>query len=84
MQLGLDIPQELQAMRLALQVKKLRDRFQDATKSGADTPAERLVAWCAQPGFAETQERGRIERVFAAMEKTPASVAPTQAAAQRR
>jgi DNA repair protein SbcC/Rad50 len=69
MQLNLAIPQELQAMRLALQVRKLRNRFQDATKSGADTPAERLVAWCAQSGFAETQERGRIDRVFAAMEK---------------
>ena len=68
-ELGLEIAQELQAMRLTLQVKKLRDRFQDASKSGAATPAERLVAWCAQPGFAEAQERQRVDRVFAALER---------------
>ena len=66
LQLGLDIPPELQAQRLALQVKKLRDRFQSAG-GGADTPAERLVAWCAQPGVAESPERVRVERVLAAV-----------------
>jgi hypothetical protein len=69
-ELGLDVPPERQAMRLALQVKKLRDRFQDASKTGAGTPAERLVAWCAHPGFAEAQERERADRVFAAMKRT--------------
>jgi hypothetical protein len=69
MALGLDIPPELQALRLALQVKKLRDRFQDATKTAANTPAERLLAWCAQPGVATAQDRRRIERVMASMEK---------------
>ena len=67
--LGLEIPPELQALRLALQVRKLRDRFQDATKSSANTPAERLVAWCAQPGFADEQQRQRIDRIFATMER---------------
>ena len=67
--LGLEIPPDQQALRLALQVKKLRDRFQDATKSAASTPAERLLAWCAQPGVATAQDRQRIERVTAAMEK---------------
>ena len=70
MQLGLEIPPDQQALRLALQVKKLRDRFQDATKSGASTPAERLLAWCAEPGVADARDRQRIERVMAAMEKT--------------
>jgi hypothetical protein len=69
MALGLDIPPELQALRLALQVKKLRDRFQDATKTAANTPAERLLAWCAQPGVATAQDWQRIERVMASMEK---------------
>jgi len=69
MQLGLEIPADQQALRLALQVKKLRDRFQDATKSGANTPAERLLAWCAEPGVADARDRERIERVMAAMEK---------------
>ena len=67
--LGLEISPELQALRLALQVRKLRDRFQDATKSSANTPAERLVAWCAQPGFADEQQRQRIDRIFATMER---------------
>ena len=70
MQLGIEIPPDQQALRLALQVKKLRDRFQDATKSGANTPAERLLAWCAEPGVADARDRQRIERVMAAMEKT--------------
>ena len=60
---GLDIPSELQAQRLALQVKKLRDRFQ--TGAGANTPAERLVAWCAMPGVAEARDRQRVDRLFA-------------------
>ncbi len=67
--LGLEIPPELQALRLALQVRKLRDRFQDATKGTANTPAERLVAWCSQPGFADEHERQRLDRVLAAMER---------------
>jgi hypothetical protein len=69
MALGLEIPGDQQALRLALQVKKLRDRFQDATKTAANTPAERLLAWCAHPGVAIAQDRQRIERVIAAMEK---------------
>ena len=68
LQLGLDILPELQAQRLALQVRKLRDRFQSAGSS-ADTPAERLVAWCAQPGVAEVRDRGRVERVLAAVSR---------------
>jgi hypothetical protein len=69
MQLGLEIPPELQAQRLALQVKRLRDRFQDASTSGARTPGDRLLAWCAEPGIADAQERQRVDRVFAAMER---------------
>jgi hypothetical protein len=69
MLLAIEIPPDQQALRLALQVKKLRDRFQDATKSGANTPAERLLAWCAEPGVADARDRQRIERVIAAMEK---------------
>jgi Domain of Unknown Function (DUF349) len=63
-EVGLDIPPELQAQRLALQVRKLRDRFQTAN-SGAATPADRLVAWCAQPGVVEARDRQRAERLFA-------------------
>jgi len=62
-ELGLDIPPELQARRLALQVRKLRDRFQ--TGAGANTPAERLIAWCAMPGVADARDRQRADRLFA-------------------
>jgi len=65
MQLGLEIPPELQAQRLALQVRKLRDRFQSGT--GAGVPGERLVAWCATPGVAEARDRERVERLIAAV-----------------
>jgi hypothetical protein len=63
--LGLDSPQELQAQRLALQVKQLRQRFQSAGSGG--TARERLVAWCAEPGVADARERQRSEKVFAAI-----------------
>ena len=48
--LGLESPAELQAQRLALQVKQLRQRFQSAATAGAGTAGERLLAWCAEPG----------------------------------
>ncbi len=69
MSLGLESPAELQAQRLALQVKQLRERFQSAATSGAGTAGERLLAWCAEPGIADGRDRQRCERVFSAMEK---------------
>jgi hypothetical protein len=69
MSLGLDSPPELKAQRLALQVKRLRDRFQSASAPGAHSAAERLAAWCAEPGVADAQDRERIARVFAAIER---------------
>lgn len=65
--LGLDSPPEFQADRLALQVKQLRDRFKTAATVGPENAGERLVAWCAQSGIAEARDRGRIERVAAAV-----------------
>ncbi len=69
MVLGLESPAEFQAQRLALQVKKLRERFTDATTASANSPQERLLAWCAQPGITDARDRQRLERVFAAMEQ---------------
>ena len=69
MLLGLESPREMQALRLALQVKKLRDRFQSAASASANNPGDRLLAWCSQPGVADTVDRQRRERVFAAMER---------------
>jgi DNA repair protein SbcC/Rad50 len=70
MQLGIESPPDLQSQRLALQVKQLRDRFQSAASATADTPGERLLGWCAQPGVVDARDRQRASRVFAAMERT--------------
>jgi hypothetical protein len=67
--LGLDTPAELQAERLALQVKQLRDRFQKAVDPGAENAGERLCDWCAKPGVLEPRERSRAERVFTAVSR---------------
>ena len=67
--LGLESPAELQAQRLALQVKQLRQRFQSAATPGAGTAAERLLAWCAEPGFADARDRMRCERVISKIAK---------------
>ena len=69
MLLGIDSPAELKGERLALQVKKLRDRFQSAAPAGAGNAKELLLAWCAQPGVADERDRQRIERVFRALEE---------------
>ena len=62
--LGLDSPAEFQKLRLALQVKQLRDRFKNEATAGANTPAERLLAWCAEPGVADDSDHQRVQRVF--------------------
>ncbi len=67
--LGLESPAGLQAQRLALQVKQLRQRFQSAATAEAGTARERLLAWCAEPGIADAGDRARLERVFSAIEK---------------
>ena len=67
--LGLESPAELQAQRLALQVKQLRQRFQSAATAGGGSAGERLLAWCAEPGIADASDRKRCERVFSAIGK---------------
>ena len=67
--LKLDSPAELQAYRLALQVKQLKERFSSAAAGGTKTPPELLLAWCSQPGVANARDRQRCERIFAAMAK---------------
>lgn len=62
--LGLDSPPEFQSERLALQVRQLRDRFQNAAAVGPEAAVERLREWAGQPGVLEPRDRGRIERVF--------------------
>ncbi len=67
--LGLESPPDLQAQRLALQVKHLRDRFQNAGAIRPSTAGELLLAWCAQPGVLDARDRQRYERVISAMER---------------
>jgi hypothetical protein len=70
MALKLDTPAELQAYRLALQVKQLKERFSSASSGGVKTPPDLLLAWCAQPGVADARDRQRFERIVAAMGKS--------------
>jgi hypothetical protein len=69
MSLGVESPPELSAQRLALQVKRLRDRFQTAAATGSGTAGDRLLAWCAQPGVIDARDRQRREQVFKATER---------------
>jgi hypothetical protein len=66
--LGMESPPEVQPQRLALQVKKLKERFSSAASTGPVTAAERLVAWCAQPGVADALDRQRSERILSRVE----------------
>lgn len=68
MQLGLPVPPDLQALRLALQVKKLRERFKSESSAGAPTPAAGFIAWCAAPGVADGRDRERVTRALAKLE----------------
>jgi DNA repair protein SbcC/Rad50 len=68
--LGLETPPEFQQQRLALQVRKLKERFSSAASTGAATAGERLLAWCSQPGVADTLDRQRSERIFSKVEQT--------------
>jgi hypothetical protein len=67
--LGLDSPPDLQPQRIALQVKRLRDRFKRAAESGTATADQLLVEWCAQPGVADERDRQRCERIIASIER---------------
>ena len=69
--LGMDSPVEFQQQRLALQVKKLKQRFSSGTEAaGAGAGAgERLLAWCAQPGVTDGLDRQRCERIVARVEQ---------------
>ena len=69
MMLKLDSPADMQALRLALQVKQLKERFSSATTGGAKTPTDLILQWCGQPGVANAGDRQRRDRVFAAIAK---------------
>ncbi len=66
--LGMDSPSEVQQQRLALQVKKLKERFSSAASAGAVSAADRFLAWCAQSGVADALDRQRSERILSRVE----------------
>jgi DNA repair protein SbcC/Rad50 len=66
--LGIESPADLQAQRLAVQVKQLRDRFK-RTASGAGSAQQILIDWCALPGVADPRDRQRCERIVARLER---------------
>ena len=70
MMLKLESPPDMQAMRLALQVRQLKERFSGSTAGGAKTPGDLLLQWCAQPGVANAVDRQRRDRVLAAIAKS--------------
>ena len=73
--LGLDSPAEVQAQRLALQVKQLKDRF-EGTTAAADSAGEQLLGWCARPGVAGELDRQRCERIFSRIGTTKEFAGP--------
>ncbi len=68
--LGLESPAEFQPQRLALQVKRLRERFKSAATLEAGNAGERLLAWCAQPGVADACDRQRSDRIVTRIAQT--------------
>lgn len=69
LQLGLDSPPEIQPLRLALQVKRLKERFSSAASKVAAGAGELLLAWCAQAGVADALDRQRCARILARIEQ---------------
>jgi hypothetical protein len=66
--LGIAVPPDLQAQRLAVQVKILRDRFK-RTPGGADGALQLLLRWCALPGVAEARDHARCEAIAARIQR---------------
>ncbi len=65
---GLPSPDELQAQRLAVQVKHLRDRFKRSASGGSGAD-EVLLEWSALPGVTREEDRRRCERIVDWMER---------------
>jgi hypothetical protein len=71
LELGLSIesPPDLLQQRRALQLKQLRDRFKRDDSGSTGALDQILLSWCALPGAADARDRGRAERVIAALER---------------
>jgi len=68
--IGLETPKELQAERLALQMKKLKDRFKRGATDESKAAGELLLAWCSEPGIASELDRQRAEVAFRKIERS--------------
>jgi hypothetical protein len=67
--LGIPSPADLQAQRLAVQVRELRDRFKRTAAGGAVSATDLLLKWCSLPGVAEPRDRARCEKIVAGLER---------------
>jgi hypothetical protein len=67
--LGIPSPPDLQAQRLAVQVKELRDRFKRTAAGGATSAPDLLLKWCALPGVAEPRDLQRCGKIVAGLER---------------
>ncbi|MCX8005702.1 MAG: hypothetical protein N2688_12245, partial [Burkholderiaceae bacterium] len=70
--LALDSPPDLQAHRLAVQARQLRERFKTGARRGAGSARDLLLDWCALPGIADARDRQRVERVVALLARQEA------------
>ena len=72
LQLGLDSPAEFQQVRLALQVKQLKERFKGGASAANSPPGELLLVWCAQSGVCGALDQQRCDRIASQLAKTRA------------
>ncbi|MBK6334838.1 MAG: DUF349 domain-containing protein [Betaproteobacteria bacterium] len=67
--LALESPPELQAQRLALQVRQLKERFSGGATMAPETLNDRVLAWFATPGVTDEGDWKRCTEVLAALAK---------------
>jgi hypothetical protein len=69
LQFNLTSPPDLQAQRLAVQVKHLRERFKRSPASEAERADRLLLDWCALHGSTDARDRERVEKIAGAIER---------------
>lgn len=69
--LHLDTPADLQAQRMAVQVKRLRGRFKGQA-AGSESAEDFLLSWCSEPGVADERDWPRIAKAAALVRRAPA------------
>jgi hypothetical protein len=69
LQFDLTSPPELQAQRLAVQVKHLRERFKRSPAGEAERADRLLLNWCTLPGSTDARDRQRVEKIAGTIER---------------